>query len=221
MGRPGKLAEEHRRALVRLIGLSGIDRFYLVGGTAIAYHLGHRISEDLHLFSIRGRVDLDALRTQVETAIPGARFRGSSDVILKIEVEGIPVDFVAHPYPPANPPIAGPEGVNLATLPDLGAMKFAAICRRGIRRDFWDLHEIVVSGGVALDEVRTTYQTMFGASQDNLYHVLRSLTWFADAEAVPEMPRGLTDVQWEEIKRFFLRETPRLLDTFRKSTFEQ
>ena len=57
MGRPGRLAEEHRRALARLIGLSGIDRFYLVGGTAIAYHLGHRVSEDLDLFSIRGRVD--------------------------------------------------------------------------------------------------------------------------------------------------------------------
>ena len=47
MGRPGRLAKEHRRALARLSRVPGIEHFYLVGGTAIGYHLGHRISRDI------------------------------------------------------------------------------------------------------------------------------------------------------------------------------
>jgi hypothetical protein len=41
--------------------------------------------------------------------------------------------------------------------------------------------------------------------------VLRSLTYFEDAEKDPAYPAGLSEATWEEIKTFFLREAPALL----------
>lgn len=42
MGKPTGLAKEQRRALDRLRGVRGIERFYLAGGSMIAAHLHHR-----------------------------------------------------------------------------------------------------------------------------------------------------------------------------------
>jgi len=43
--------------LERLAGLPGLKSFYLAGGTAVALHLGHRISEDFDFFT---QVEFDA-----------------------------------------------------------------------------------------------------------------------------------------------------------------
>ena len=118
--------------------------------------------------------------------------------------------LVAYPYSPAAPLLPGPSGFKMASLLDLGVMKVAAISRRGIRRDFWDLHTIV-HAGVPLGEIVAAYATSVGASASNLYHVLRSLTWFEDAERDEEALAGLTPKRWREIKRFFDAEVPGLL----------
>lgn len=43
-----------------------------------------------------------------------------------------------------------PGGFPLAGLRDLAAMKLSAIAKRGVRRDFWDLHEIISRTEVSL-----------------------------------------------------------------------
>ena len=48
-------------------------------------------------------------------------------------------------------------------------------------------------------------------SEADLYHVLRALTYFEDAEKDPVYPRGLTPAKWERIKAFFLAEAPKVL----------
>ena len=44
----------------------------------------------------------------------------------------------------------------------------------------------------------------YGPSRINAYHILKSLTYFADAEAEP-VPRMLVSFDWEECKAFFVR----------------
>lgn len=89
-------------------------------------------------------------------------------------------------------------------------MKLAAISRRGIRRDFWDLHELL-HAGVDLSAAGRAYRERFGSDESDLYHVFRSLTFFGDAEASRAYPKGLTPKKWSEIKRFFEAEAPKLL----------
>jgi hypothetical protein len=89
-------------------------------------------------------------------------------------------------------------------------MKLAAVSQRGLRRDFWDLHAIAASG-LPLREMAGAYVTKFGVTKSDLYHVLRSLTYFDDAEREPEYPSGLNPGKWERIKAFFRAEAPLLL----------
>lgn len=61
MGKRTGLATEQLRALDGLSELASVRRLYLAGGAAVAFHLGHRRSKDLDLFSDRATVDLDRL----------------------------------------------------------------------------------------------------------------------------------------------------------------
>ena len=89
-------------------------------------------------------------------------------------------------------------------------MKLAAIANRGIRRDFWDLFAIARSG-LSLAEMTRAYQRKFGRQESDLYHVLRSLAYFADAEADPLYPAMMTPGEWADIKAYFEEEVPGLI----------
>ena len=54
-----------------------------------------------------------------------------------------------------------------------------------------------------MDHALTSYIQRYGVQQSDLYHVLRALTYFEDAEADPLLPEGLTPQQWMEIKGWF------------------
>jgi hypothetical protein len=209
MGRTAGLAKEQRRVLAELGRLPTLGAFYLGGGTAVAFHLGHRRSHDLDLFSRTSTVDLELVSTEVG-AISTAAVVGATDAVLKVRVGTVPVDVVRYPYPLLRRPVAGPEGFPVASLLDLAAMKLAAVAKRGIRRDFWDLHEIVTRSSVSLALALRAYCSRFGLAKADLYHVLRALTHFDDAEAEP-LPRGMRPAKWRAITQYFSEQAPRAL----------
>jgi len=142
--------------------------------------------------------------------LPDVKILSMSEWALKARVAAQAVDIVNYPYPPVRPLEPGPAGVLVASLLDLASMKLAAIARRGIRRDFWDLHAIA-HAGTPLRAAADAYIARFGVAEPDLYHVLRSLTYFEDADKDPVFPRGLTPEAWGPIKAFFRREAPKLL----------
>ncbi|KYF49679.1 hypothetical protein BE08_13220 [Sorangium cellulosum] len=209
------MAKEQSRALGRLKLVPGIERFYLAGGTAVAVHLRHRRSLDLDLFSMSADIDLATLTEAVRVVVPDLQVISITDAALRVRVGDVPVDIVRYPYGLLDVPVPGPEAFPTAGLRDLAAMKLAAIARRGLRRDFWDLYALA-EGGLSLRDAAAAYVAKFGVSEADLYHVLRSLTFFVDAEKDPIYPRGLTAAKWERMKRFFLAEAPELLTDERK-----
>jgi Nucleotidyl transferase AbiEii toxin, Type IV TA system len=80
---------------------------------------------------------------------------------------GIPVDVVRYPYAPLETPRRGPEGVRVAGLRDLAAMKLATIAGRGLRRDFWDVYAIIRAGMPLATAVRA-YEKRFGLAEPEL-----------------------------------------------------
>jgi hypothetical protein len=210
MGKLAGLAKEQRRALDRLKSVRGLDRFYLAGGSAIGLRLGHRRSLDLDLFSTSPDVDLAGVARAATAALPDVVVGAITDASLRIRVGDVPVDIVRYPYATLDPPDMLREALPVAGLRDLAAMKLAAIARRGLRRDFWDLHAIAESG-LSLADAAAAYVVKFGVAESDLYHVLKSLTYFDDAEKDPEYPRGLTARRWASIKAFFRAEAPKLL----------
>jgi len=91
-----------------------------------------------------------------------------------------------------------------------GAMKLSAIATRGIRRDFWDAF-VMAKSGHSLAEMAADFRAKFGKEASDLYHAVRALTYFDDAEADPIFPRGTTPALWKEVRTYFAREAPRLL----------
>ena len=72
-------------------------------------------------------------------------------------------------------------------------MKLSAAARRGIRRDFWDLYVMFERGTPTLQQALDDYRRRYGVSESDLYHVLKALTYFADADAEALYPLGLTE----------------------------
>ncbi len=211
MADTSRLPEAQRRALDRLKSVAGMADFYLAGGTAVAVHLGHRVSRDLDFFSLRPDADLEEVKESVRRAFAEASTVAQTDASVQLLCDGAPIDIVRYPYPPLRAIERTPDGIAVASLLDLATMKLGALSRRGLRRDFWDLSEIVRRGSVTLEEACRAYRERYGVAEADLYHVLRALTWFEDAERDTAFPAGLTEPAWSEIKAFFVREAPPLL----------
>ncbi|MBW2525774.1 MAG: nucleotidyl transferase AbiEii/AbiGii toxin family protein [Deltaproteobacteria bacterium] len=188
--------------MARLKAAGLLDGLFLAGGSAVAHHLAHRVSNDLDLFSPDQGFDVDQLRRRASATID-AEVIAQSDATLKLRLSGAVVDFVRYPYPSLGRPLRGIEGVRVASLRDLATMKLAAITKRGVRRDYWDLHEILTSTRLTLAGACRDYVRKYGVSESDIYHVLRALSWFEDAEADPSHPRGLTRKKWREIRDWF------------------
>ena len=201
MGDVAPLTPAQSRALARLSEAGILDDLYLAGGVGIAMHLGHRQSVDLDFFSRSPDFDVEQLRDRLRTLRASAI--GITDVTLSVRIGSVPVDFVRYPYKVLARFSRGPGGVRLASLRDLAVMKLAAIARRGIRRDFWDLFEILDRGSLRLASALDDYRRKFGISETDIYHVIRALSWFDEAERDRVFPRGLTRPKWRQIRVLF------------------
>lgn len=167
----------------------------------MAFHLEHRRSRDLDLFTFSGEVSIEPFKALVTRDVD-AEVVAATDVAIHLRLGATPVDVVRYRYPLLDPPVAGPGGWPTANLRDLAAMKLAAISRRGLRRDFWDLAEML-SAGVSLSQAGEAYRVRFGRSEADLYHVSRALTFFDDAERDPVLPEGMSQRRWAQIRAVF------------------
>lgn len=204
MAKPTTVSAGQRRALARLSELPVVRRdLYLAGGVAVALHLGHRRSLDLDFFSRAPTLDLDQVRAAILHGSRDVEVIARSDAALHLRLDGADLDVVRYPYATLVRPWCYAPGLYVASLRDLAAMKLAAIATRGIRRDFWDLHAILTSGRSTLRRVFADYRSKFGVAEADLYHVLKALSWFADAERDEVFPRGLTRRHWRTIRIYF------------------
>lgn len=171
-----------------------LNDFFLVGGAALSLQINHRISIDLDFFSLK-EFDENVLLTYLET-----RRSFKLDSLAKHTVKGridqVIVDFITHAYPLVKnvQPI---EGVRLASLEDIAAMKLNAIVGNGTRlKDFIDI--AYLSSYLSLKEMLHAYKHKY--SSRNQVLVLKSLAYFNDINQ--NEPIQLLDAvyKWEPIK---------------------
>lgn len=180
--------------LKELSALPALSEFQLVGGTALALQIGHRQSVDLDFFT--PNIDFD------EQSMLRALQEIGKTVILNIDknwlgikFEGVKVDILKYPYPLLKPVIEE-NGIRLISRTDIAAMKLSAISSRGAKKDFIDLYFLLSE--FSLSEMLTFYTDKFGIREH--FHVIRSLTYFDDAEEDVE-PVILKPVTWPNVKR--------------------
>jgi hypothetical protein len=193
-------------SVVRKMARAGITSgWVLAGGTGLALQLGHRISRDLDFFR-GGRFDPEGLIDALARLAP-VKVHGRSAGALHVALGRTRVSFLSAQAPLLFPGTAY-RGLVVADPRDIAVMKVVAIGGRGSRRDFIDLYFYFRSGG-SLERVFDMIRRRFAGVDFNDYHLLRSLTFFADAEKEP-MPRMLRPVAWPDVKRSIELEVRRL-----------
>ncbi len=209
MAKPSRISAKQVRLLGQLNKLHALDNFYLAGGSAVAWRFGHRRSIDLDLFSDASDASLSAVITQMTQL--GAEVVAETDIAVNLDASGVPVDVVRYPYAPLERPTIGPGGFRIASNIDLAVMKVSAISRRGLRRDFWDLHVLMTKGRMGLATIIKAYAKRYGRTASDRYHVVRALTFFDDAEKDDPRLIGLSAAEWTRIKKYFASRTGGLL----------
>lgn len=117
------------------------------------------------------------------------------------------MSFLGYTYPVLFPSAPFLD-VLVADPRDIGCMKVSAIASRGTKRDFIDFYEVCRRFGLA--ELLNLFGCKYAETHYNRIHVLKSLTFFNDAEKDP-MPHMLGSTTWEEVKHFLRRETLQLV----------
>lgn len=195
------------RAIQLISDTSEIKTAYLAGGTALALQIGHRISVDLDFFT-QEQFSETELSTKLGS-YPEFVQAGTAKWTVWGKIGETKFSIFYYKYPLFESTVSF-EGLQLASLADIAAMKIHAIEDRGTKRDFVDVY--FLSKNYTLEQMLEFYQKKYGVFEDHLYTILRSLDYFEDAEKESDMPRMLTEVNWEEVKAYFRKESQRLVE---------
>ena len=182
--------------LKKLQRLPVLEQTRLVGGTALALQLGHRKSIDLDFF---GTVDCEAeyLRESIAGIASLTILKESPHIHIYI-VDGIKVDIVNYKYPWLDDVVLE-QGLRLASVSDIAAMKITAIIGRGTKKDFIDIAFLLHH--FSLEEILHFYAAKYNGS--SVFMAMKSLAYFDDAEADP-MPDMFVNQSWQQVKAYIL-----------------
>lgn len=154
-----------------------LKEFYLVGGTALALQIGHRISDDIDLFTTHA-FDSNQLAEYLEKNFQMAIHYIHKNT-LKGFIDNVLVDLITHNYERVEPEIEI-DGVKMLSKADIAAMKVNAITGNGTRiKDFIDLYFLLKE--FSFQQIIEFYRKKY--NQRNDFHAVKSLTFFEDIDA--------------------------------------
>ncbi|QQS29541.1 MAG: nucleotidyl transferase AbiEii/AbiGii toxin family protein [Sphingobacteriales bacterium] len=182
---------------------NSLQQFVLVGETALALQIGHRKSIDLDLFTIE---DFDSQTLLALLLLDyNVEVRQQLPQTIICNINSVKVDFIRFRYPFIRPVIEI-ENIRLLSIEDIAPMKLDAITGRGSKKDFYDLYFLLEL--IDLNKILGLYQEKY--PHQTLFHVLRSLVYFDDAEENPTPLIFDKSVTWSSVKN-------RIIDAVRKT----
>jgi hypothetical protein len=170
-----------------------LSGFVLVGGTALSLQIGHRKSIDIDLFS-SNPFDSEGMAEffqskydfQVQT-----RFKNA----LMGMVNNVKVDIISHQYDWINDTFTQ-EGIRMAGLEDIAAMKLNAIIGNGSRlKDYADI--AFLSSHFSLQQMLDFFEKKY--PNNNSVIALKSLCYFQDINFDVDLQYQKQEVSWKQI----------------------
>ncbi len=169
--------------------------FHLVGGTALALQIGHRLSIDIDLFT-RDEYDVDEVLTLFINKY-GFQRNYQRGRTLKGFIEGVMIDLIRHDYEELQ--VIEEDRVRMLSAKDIAAMKLNAITGNGTRvKDFIDVYFLLKQ--FRLEEMLEFYKTKY--QQDDALMILRSLVFFDEVD-LAEWPRLIREphLTFDQVKK--------------------
>ena len=182
--------------LKKLMTIPELADFSLVGGTALSLRYGHRKSVDLDLFA-SSEFDVNTVIAALERTFPQMyRHISTNSIGIFGYIENVKIDLVRYHYHPVIAPVIVEDGIRFLSSQDIMAMKINAILRRGVKKDFWDIAELLEH--YTMDELIDSYIKKY-PSQTLLISIPRALIYFDDAEKT-DTPISFKKQTWEKVK---------------------
>lgn len=144
------VSDRLRETLDMLMSADEFSAFRLVGGTSLSLQLGHRLSIDIDLFTDAEykSIDFDRIDNYLrrefiyvdspssgEVAFGKSYYVGvSADDCIKLDL------FYTDPFIRDTLVV---NGIRLASIDDIAAMKIDVVQRAGRKKDFWDIHKLL------------------------------------------------------------------------------
>jgi len=194
-----EILSEEQLEIIKKLGFLSDGGFYLAGGTALALQLGHRTSIDFDFYTPK-HFDSLKLAKEFESRFgKEVKINQQTEDTLKVTIKNTWASFFYYPYELIRLP-RDFEGIKLASVEDIAAMKVIAIVQRGRRRDFFDIYYLIKNIGFE----RLIFHTLEKYPNYEVPLILKALTYFDDAEKEDEASRiALFDknLSWSEVKK--------------------
>ena len=181
--------------LRKLQSIPALCKTRLVGGTALALQIGHRKSIDLDFFG-KIEVEKDELVIALEQIGALTVLKESPRIHIYL-LNNVKIDIVDYQYSWVDDVVVK-QGIRMASLKDIAAMKVTAIIGRGTKKDFVDAFLLRY---FSMNDILDFYSQKY--PDGSIFMAMKSLAYFDDAEE-DIMPYMLTDITWENIKQQIL-----------------
>ena len=157
--------------------------FYLVGGTAIALHIGHRRSIDFDMFkqaAINHKKTLDKIADSGFEKLVTRRVAEQMNLL----VNGVKLTFFQYPFP-VIPESKFRDVFRMPSLLSLAAMKAYALGRRSKWKDYVDLY-FLLTRHFSINDVSNKALEIFGdLFSEKLFRA--QLSYFDDVDYTEEV----------------------------------
>ena len=192
-----------RKILADLMLADVFADFRLVGGTALSLYRGHRMSVDIDLFTDAeyGTINFDAIDaflranyTYVDTNDYKVIGMGKCYFIGDNQLNCIKLDlFYTDSFIDEALLI---DGLRLASIEEIIAMKLDVILRTGRKKDFWDIHEL--KDDYSISDMFTLHEKRYPYTHDRARLIGKFRDFeSADTDFEPDCLRGK---YWEFLK---------------------
>jgi len=152
--------------------------FHLVGGTALTLQIGHRISDDIDLFTVE-TLNKEKILIYAQDIHKNVEILNDDKTIFQLYFphKNLKIDFVQYPYKLLDPVITTNEGLHMVGKNDIAAMKMSAAGTRGYEaKDFVDLYYLLKE--MSIDNIIENYKKKY--ETENPLHYIRSMAYFDD-----------------------------------------
>jgi hypothetical protein len=183
--------------------------FFLTGGAALSgFHLGHRVTHDLDLFTAAQQLDdgertvreiADELALRMETLRRAVDFRR---FLLQSQSEGVVIDLVRDLAPQLRPKVEI-GGILVDSAEEILANKLCALLSRVEVRDLFDVSRLAAAGFDPIAAVP------LAASKDGGVSAAQ-LAWVLSTYPIPDGVESLFAVSRAELDAFRLSLAERL-----------
>ena len=205
------------------------DELYFTGGTALAYYLNHRISEDIDIVSaqtlnhkviIPNMSAIGAKKLQDEN-VTALRMAGlfPDEYMIKFVLDNVKLEFFQANRPIQKEILSTSSFVNyensklkILDVKSVAKLKIVALIVRDKSRDLFDFGAILEHNVLLINEIVELFSKIDNKiiSVDDIVNFIKSKKEPVDDEAVYLSEMNRIDLNFEEIKEQVIRSLKRL-----------